>query len=85
MTPRTGTLVSLLGGGALGIAASFVPMVFGPLAFPQGIGGPTPGEDIVAFSIPAFFLTFGTAGFFLARRLVDRYIDRNDDTGRTFT
>jgi hypothetical protein len=85
MTPRTGTLVSLLAGGTLGVVASFVPMVFGPLVFPQAIGGRTLGEDIVGFSIPAFFLIFGTAGFFLARRLVDRHIDRIDDAGRSFT
>lgn len=85
MTPRRGALVSLLAGGTLGVVASFVPMVFGPLVFPQAIDGPTPGENIVGFSIPAFFLIFGGAGFFLARRIVDRYVDRSDDTGRTFT
>jgi hypothetical protein len=85
MTPRIGTFVSLLAGGTLGVVASFVPMVFGPLVFPQGIAGPTLGENIVGFSIPAFFLIFGTAGFFLARRLVARHIDRTDDAGRTFT
>ena len=85
MTRRTGTLISLLTGGALGVVASFVPMVFGPLIFPQAIGGQTLGEDIVAFSIPAFFLIFGTAGFFLARRLFGRHIDRDDDIVGTFS
>jgi hypothetical protein len=85
MTPRTGILVSLLVGGTIGIIASFVPMIFGPLVFPQGISGPTLGEDIVVFSIPAFFLIFGAAGFFLAQKLVVRHIDRHDAVRRTFT
>lgn len=85
MTPRTGTLVSLLAGVTIGVLASFVPMIFGPLAFPQDISGPTLGENIVGFSIPAFFLIFGAIGFFLARKFVSRRIDHNSDTGRTFT
>lgn len=85
MTPRTGTLVSLLAGGSFGLVASFVPMVFGPLVFPQTINGPTLGENIVGFSIPGFFLIFGAAGFFITRRIAGRRIDRSDDTGRTFT
>ena len=84
MKPRTGTLVSLLVGGILGVVASFVPMIFGPLVFPLAIDGPTSGENIVVFSIPAFFLIFGATGFFIARRIIDRRI-RGDATGRTFT
>ena len=65
------------------MVASFVPMIFGPLVFPQAIGGPTLGENIVGFSTLAFFLIFGAIGFFLARRLVSRRIDHSSDTGRT--
>jgi hypothetical protein len=85
MTPKTGTLVSLLAGGTIGALASFVPMIFGPLAFPQAIGRPTLGENIVVFSIPGFFLVFGALGFFLARRVVSRRIDHSNDSERRFT
>jgi hypothetical protein len=54
-----GTLVSLSAGSLVGVIASFVPMIFGPLAFPQAMGSPTLGENIVAASIPVFFLLFG--------------------------
>ena len=74
MTPRMGTFVSLSVGGFVGVVASFIPMIFGPLVFPLAVSGPTPGEDIVAVSIPSFFLVFGAIGFFTTRRLVPRYI-----------
>jgi hypothetical protein len=80
MTPRMGTFVSLSVGGFVGIVASFIPMIFGPLVFPLAVSGPTPGEDIVAVSIPSFFLVFGAIGFFTTRRLVARYIDHATDT-----
>jgi len=85
MTSRMGTLVSLLAGGFVGIVASFVPMIFGPLVFPEAISGPTLGENIVGISIPAFFFLFGAVGFFVARRLIARFIDHGTDTNRTFT
>lgn len=86
MTQRTGTLISLLAGGFFGVVASFVPMIFGPLLFPQAISGPTLGENIVVWSIPAFFFMFGAIGFFIARKLVIRFIDHDfPDTNRTFT
>ena len=77
--------MSLLAGGAIGIVASFVPMIFGPLVFPQSIDGPTLGENIVGLSIPAFFLVFGTLGFLLVRWVLDRHVDHNNDIRRTFT
>ena len=82
MTPRMGTLVSLSAGVLVGVVASFVPMVFGPLAFPESISGPTPGESIVAVSIPAFFFLFGAIGFLLTRKLVARFIDYGTDSNR---
>jgi hypothetical protein len=85
MTPRMGTLVSLSAGSLVGVIASFVPMIFGPLAFPQGIGSPTLGENIVAASIPVFFLLFGASGFFIACKLIARFIAHGTDTNRTFT
>jgi len=85
MTPRTGTLVALSAGAFVGIVASFLPMIFGPLVFPQALSGPTLGENIVGASIFAFFFIFGAIGFFLARRLMARFIDHGTDTNRTFT
>lgn len=86
MTRRTGMLISLLAGGFVGVVASFVPMIFGPLLFPQAISGPTLGENILGWSIPAFFFIFGAIGFVIARRLVVRLIDHDaPDTNRTFT
>lgn len=82
MTPRMGTLVSLSAGFLVGVVASFVPMVFGPLAFPEAISGPTPGEDIVAVSIPVFFFLFGAIGFLITRKLVARFIAYATDTNR---
>jgi hypothetical protein len=61
MTPRMGTLVSLSAGSLVGVIASFVSMIFGPLAFPQAIG------------------------FFIARKLIARFIAHGTDTNRTFT
>lgn len=85
MSPRTGTLVSLSVGAFVGVVASFVPMIFGPLVFPLALSGPTRGENIVALSIPAFFFIFGAIGFFITRGLVARFIDRGTGTNRTFT
>ena len=82
MTPRMGTLVSLSAGSLVGVVASFVPLVFGPLAFPEAISGPTPGEDIVAVSVPVFFFLFGAIGFLITRKLVARFIDYGTDTNR---
>ena len=82
MTPRMGTLVSLSTGALVGVVASFVPMVFGPLAFPEAISGPTRGEDIVAVSIPVFFFVFGASSFLITRKLVARFIDYGTDTNR---
>jgi hypothetical protein len=84
MTPRMGTLVSLSAGSLVGVIASFVPMIFGPLAFPQAMGSPTLGENIVAASIPLFFLLFGAIGFFITRKLIARFIAHGTDTNRTF-
>jgi hypothetical protein len=83
MTRRVGTFVSLLVGGVGGVVASFIPMIFGPLVFPLSISGPTPGEDIVGVSIPAFFLIFGAIGFFTTRRLIARFINHAPDTNLT--
>ena len=69
----------------MGIVASFLPMIFGPLVFPEALSGPTLGENIVAASIPAFFFIFGAIGFFLTRRLMARFIDHGMDTKRTFS
>jgi hypothetical protein len=85
MTPRVGTLVSLLVGGFVGCVASCIPMIFGPLVFPEAIGGPTPGQNIVGISIPAFFCLFGAGGFLVRRRLIDRFIDHGAATGRIFS
>lgn len=86
MTQRTGMVISLLAGGFVGVVASLVPMIFGPLLFPEAINGPTLGDNIVVWSIPAFFFICGAISFFGARRLVIRFIDRDGpDTSRTFT
>jgi hypothetical protein len=83
MTHRMGTFVSLSVGGFLGVVASFIPMIFGPLVFPLAVSSPTPGEDIVGVAIPAFFLVFGAIGFFTTRRLIARFIDHGTDTNFT--
>ena len=45
------------------------------LVSPEAIGGPTPRENIVGISIPAFFFLFGAGGFLVTRKWIDRFID----------
>jgi hypothetical protein len=85
MTRRTRSVLSILSAFFLGCAGALVVAIFGPLLFPASATGASRGEDLVVFSIPAFFLVFGTAGFMICWKLTKRFVDEKKWTTRTLT
>jgi hypothetical protein len=85
MTNYTRTGLSVLCAVFFGCVGGFLVAVFGPLLFPASITGSSLGEDVVAFSMPAFFLAFGGCGFMICWKYTKRFTDEGRGSSRTFT
>jgi hypothetical protein len=85
MTNRTRSGLSVLCAFFFGCVGGFIVAVFGPLLFPASITGSSLGEDIVVFSMLAFFLAFGVGGFMICWKYTKRFADKDRVSSRTFT
>ena len=85
MTNHTRALLSALSAFMLSCVGGYIVAVFGPSLFLASINGPSLGEDIVVFSIAAFFLVFGIGGFVLCWRYTERFVDKERGSSRAFT
>jgi hypothetical protein len=85
MTHRARIGLSCIVAFSLGSVGGFIVAVFGPLLFPASITGSGPGENIVVFSMFAFFLAFGAAGFVICWKSTKRFADKEKWTSRTLT
>ena len=85
MTKYTRSGLSVLCAVFFGRVGGFIVAVFGPLLFPASITGSSLGEDIVVFSMPAFFLAFAGFGFMICSKYTKRYTDKDRGSSRSFT
>jgi hypothetical protein len=85
MTHGTRSGLSILCAFFFGCVGGFIVAVFGPLIFPASISGWSLGENIVVFSMPAFFVAFGVGGFIICWKYTKRFAQKDKGSGRTFT
>jgi uncharacterized membrane protein YfcA len=85
MTHRTRSGLSVLCAFFFGCVGGFIVAVFGPLIFPASITGSSLGEDIVVFSMLAFFLAFGVGGYTICWKYTKRFADKDTGSSHTFT